>query len=441
MKSALSLISAAIVMAVCLPALAQPDAHSRPIFQIGVFNRSSGEFAGGAPRQPVTFAAGQSNPAKDWYATQPAVPVPASNSPVENIASAPRAISFSIDRAPSPSYHFHVALLVETASLPTLEVRINGKVGRFYLQPKLDWSMGDGFAAFDPVYSHADVAFDFPGSYLHQGSNTITLQAVEESDAFVPDANLTYDAIELDNGPAGFRSQSSTAQVLPTIFYQQRQGELDEMVELLVRYGQQPKPGSSADLVVAGKHYRQQLQSKRDFGEEKLEVAVPEFSAQTRAQLTWNVNGKVQHQALAINPQKKWTLFLVPHVHLDIGYSDFQPKVAAIQSRIIDEAMDLTAKHPDFRFSTDGSWNLEQFLKTRTPAEQQRVLSAIQKQQLFIPAQYANLLTGFPTAETLIRSLYPSANFSREHGTPFNYANITDVPSYSWSYASILASA
>ena len=57
------------------------------------------------------------------------------------------------------------------------------------------------------------------------------------------------------------------------------------------------------------------------------------------------------------------------------------------------------------------------------------------------PAQSANLLTGFPTAETLIRSLYPSANFSRMHGTPFNYANITDVPSYSWSYASILASA
>ncbi len=58
-----------------------------------------------------------------------------------------------------------------------------------------------------------------------------------------------------------------------------------------------------------------------------------------------------------------------------------------------------------------------------------------------IPAQYANLLTGIPTAETLIRSLYPSANFSRKYGTPFDYANITDVPSYSWSYASILASA
>ena len=41
----------------------------------------------------------------------------------------------------------------------------------------------------------------------------------------------------------------------------------------------------------------------------------------------------------------------------------------------------------------------------------------------------------------MIRSLYYSANFSREHGTPFNYANITDVPSYGWSYASVLAAA
>ncbi|MEO6966467.1 MAG: glycoside hydrolase family 38 C-terminal domain-containing protein, partial [Acidobacteriaceae bacterium] len=61
--------------------------------------------------------------------------------------------------------------------------------------------------------------------------------------------------------------------------------------------------------------------------------------------------------------------------------------------------------------------------------------------KIYIPANYANLLTGFPTAETLIRSLYASANFSRKHQTPFNYASITDVPSYSWSYASILNAA
>lgn len=71
----------------------------------------------------------------------------------------------------------------------------------------------------------------------------------------------------------------------------------------------------------------------------------------------------------------------------------------------------------------------------------QRAITEIQKEQLFVPAQYANLLTGFPTAKTLVRSLCPGADFSGIRGMPFNYANITDVPSCSWSYASILAAA
>ena len=140
-------------------------------------------------------------------------------------------------------------------------------------------------------------------------------------------------------------------------------------------------------------------------------------------------------------PGKEVDIIPGSHSHLDVGFTDYQATVAAIQSRIIDQALDSITQHPDFCFSIDGEWNLEQFLKTRTPAERQRVITAIQQQHLFVPAQYANLLTGFPTAETLVRSLYPSADFSFEHNTPFNYANITDVPSYSWSYASILASA
>src|ERR1700679_3277108 len=96
---------------------------------------------------------------------------------------------------------------------------------------------------------------------------------------------------------------------------------------------------------------------------------------------------------------------------------------------------------PDFPVRLDGEARLQQFLDTRTGAQPQRVIEAIQKKQLFVPAEYANLLTGISTTETLIRSLYPSANLSRRYGTPFDYANITDVPSYSWSYASILAAA
>ena len=57
-----------------------------------------------------------------------------------------------------------------------------------------------------------------------------------------------------------------------------------------------------------------------------------------------------------------------------------------------------------------------------------------------MPAQYCNLLTGYASLETLYRSLYNSKAFSSKYGLPFVYANITDVPTYSGSYPSILAS-
>lgn len=427
------------VLAFCgLRAPAQANAVHHPVFSIGTMDRSSAEFSGGTPSTPVRFLAAPGTPAAEWYATQPAAYDGAGHA--STIASAPRAIVFSLANAPEKTYRLRVSLLVESASVPALQVSINGKLGRFYPQPRLDLNMGDEVAAFDPEYSHADVTFDFPGSYLRQGSNTITLQAIEEAAQAVPDASLTYDAIELDSAAGATPSAFASPLVVPTVFYRKSNGRLTEDVDAFVPVDG-PVQAGNVQLTLNGNTYRQPLVNSRDFGQAKVEFAVAEFTSASPVQLDWPQNGQTLHAAFSILPEKKWTLYLVPHVHLDVGFTDYQAKVAAIQSRILDEAIDLTSRQPDFRFSMDGEWNLAQFWKTRTAAEQQRLVTAIQKRQLFVPAQYANLLTGFPTAETLIRSLYPSADFSRKYGTPFNYANITDVPSYSWSYASILAAA
>ena len=421
-------LAAALILSSCLPAAAQGV-----VWRLGTFDHSSAEFSDRSPQQTVTFVIGHDNPDKNWYGYAPAAMLSGSSTP----AAAPRTIQFSLPDKPAAAYRLRVSLIIEHSSVPALHVSINDRGGSFYLHPKLDYSMGDMTAAFYPAYSHAAVEFDFPGSWLHAGTNTIALQAVATADKAVPDAGFNYDAIELDQSPT--LPTSPSAQIEPTIFYQQRDHSLTEQVDIFVRYDS-PRSGE-VDLEIAGHHYINPLHANQDFGEERLQVAVPEFPANTQANLTINLDSHASHFVQTIQPQKKWTLFLVPHVHLDVGYSDYQAKVATIQSRILDEAMDLTAKHPSFRFSTDGSWNLEQYLKTRTVAEKQRVIQAIQREQLYIPAQYANVLTGFPTAEALIRSLYPSANFCRKYNTPLNYANITDVPSYTWSYASVLAAA
>ena len=439
MKHRFPLLTAALVFSSFI-AQTQTKSNS-PVFQIGHFDRSSVEFAEGTPKEPVDFRVGSSTP-KDWYAVQPAVLAPEAGSTKSDAASAPRSITFSLSQPPGAVYRLHVALLIESASVPILRVGINTRHGVFYLHPKLDFNGGDSVGLFYPAYSRADVEFDFPGSFLQRGENRITFQAVLDSRHAVPDAGLTYDAIKLDReSGAHSRVDSSKPLLVPTIFYRQRSGGLDELVDLYIRYLKQPKSNGQAKLAIAGKTYVEAMHTTADFGEEKVEFAVPEFPAQTHAKVDWAMADKREHMDATIDPKKKWTLLLVPHIHVDVGYSDYQGKVASIQSRALEEAMEMTAAHPDFKFSTDGSWNIEQFMKTYSPAQKQQLITAIQKKQIYVPAEYANLLTGFPTAETLIRSLYPSANFSREHATPLNYANITDVPSYTWSYASILSAA
>ncbi len=425
-----------LLTALALAAAAMPLCAQQPntVFRIGTFNRSSLEFSGAQPKSPVRYVVGRSTDI-DWFAAQTVM----ANGEKQGLDSAPRSIEFSLSGAPAKSYVLHVALLVESACVPALHVRINNKHGVFYLHPRLDYASGDQGDAFYPAYSHADVTFDVPADYLHAGSNTLTLEAAATDGRAVPDASITYDAIELDRSSQTV--PADTAQVAPTVFFKQHGAALLEDVDVYLHGAASLPADTAVELQLGGKQYRQATAEAEDFGDAKLSYLVSEFPADTPARVRWEAAGKQQHAGQKVSPRKKWTLYLVPHIHVDVGYSDYQAKVAAIQAHAIDEAMDMITQHPDFRYSLDGEWDLQQFLDTRTPAQQQRALTDIKAGKMFVPAQYANLLTGFPTTETLIRSLYPSADFSREHGTAFNYANITDVPSYSWSYASILAAA
>jgi hypothetical protein len=415
----------------CLPLLAAPQAP--PLWHIGHFDGSSAEFNQEQPHTAVIYDAARNQPGSEWYAFAPSAP----SGGRATTETAPRTIVFSLPGMPQPAYRLSISVIIEHSSVPDLAITVNGRKGRFVLHPRLDDSMGDTMDAFFAAYSRAEVLCDLPGSWLHRGKNEIALQPVSSSSQGVPDAGLNYDAIQLEPIP---RLSAVAAQAEPAIFYQTSGRTLSERVDVFVRYAGHLRSGQ-VTLHLAGHTFHSQLDAKEDFGEQRVRFLVPEFSPDTPARIQVDLNGRKYRFNQTLQPRRKWTLYLVPHVHLDVGYTDYQAKVAAIHARILDEAMDLAERHPTFRFSTDGEWNLEQFLHSRTPEEQHRIVQAIRDRKIYIPAQSSNLLTGFPTAETLIRSLYPSADFSRKYGTPYNYANITDVPSYSWSYASVLAAA
>ena len=411
--------------------------QSRTIFALGRFDGSSGEFASGVPASEVRVRAEDLSDTRLWYAFQPLVGAPTKYVPAA--AAAPRSIRFQLTGKPVPAYTVRVLLLIEHASVPALHVAINGQEGTFFLSPKLDSRIGDGDAVSFPSFSQAAVSFEVPGAFLHSGQNEITFSAVAPRPGEeVPDAGFNYDAIAMTEGGSTEAAQSQI-RIEPTIFYKQEHGQLKEGVDVTLRSDETPV--RNASLTANGTRMALPFDETTTWGEQKATLYLPVFGPHTQATIELNVGGKAHTSKQFLDPAKRWTVYVVPHVHLDLGYTDYQAKVASVQSRIIDEALDLLDLHPDFRFSVDGMWSFDQFLHTRTAEDQARALAAMKAEKLFVPAQYSNELTGFASAETLIRSLYPSAEFSREHGTPLNYANITDVPSYSWSYASILASA
>ncbi|HEX8880079.1 MAG TPA: hypothetical protein VF749_08625, partial [Candidatus Acidoferrum sp.] len=65
----LNAVALALVLITSLASLAEPT--DKTVWKVGVFNRSSGEFASGGPHGAVHFVVGQDQPRTAWYAFAP----------------------------------------------------------------------------------------------------------------------------------------------------------------------------------------------------------------------------------------------------------------------------------------------------------------------------------------------------------------------------------
>ena len=408
----------------CLLALTSAFAEEKTLWQIGKLDQSSMEFPA-APRDRVLYQPGKSDWARDW--------------PGEQRTGSAYEIQFNLDNPPHGIFLLKVSTLTYLPRIPALQVQINGHKGTYYLHPELSYYLGDQRSIFDPHYSSSVLTVELSSQFLKQGQNSLILSCVNAKPPHVDQSEISgihYDFISLVNDTDRQAPKSAIdALVTPTVFYQQKAGRLVEIVEAFLRFNA-AVPAGTAALVIKGQRYAANVSAIDDFGEEKLRFEVPEW--------TGTVHGHLEIEGASFDASltaaRKWTVFVVPHTHVDIGYSDYQGKVAEAQSRTFDEAAGLIQKYPAFRFATDGSWNLEQFLATRSKERQDDILGLIRDNKIGVPAQYVNELTGYASLETLYRSLYYSKELSRKYGLPFAYANSTDVPTYTQAYPSLLAS-
>lgn len=138
-------------------------------------------------------------------------------------------------------------------------------------------------------------------------------------------------------------------------------------------------------------------------------------------------------------------IWLVPHSHTDIGYTDLQPEVERKHWRSLDVALDLAARTREyppgarFKWNMEVLWPLESYLANATPARRAKVIAAVREGRLGLNALYVNPLTGLATAPGMDRYLEYARALRSDHGIDIATAAVSDIPGFTWGIVPALA--
>ncbi len=152
-------------------------------------------------------------------------------------------------------------------------------------------------------------------------------------------------------------------------------------------------------------------------------------------------------QTVEVPAYKPRTFYVLIHSHCDIGYTDIQPHIAAKQASNVIHALELIEQTRDyppgaqFKWNTEGFWQVEQFYKIATPEQKTEFAQAVHDHRIGVDAMYANLLTGLARGEELLRQLEFSTELNQRCGVRCESMMISDVPGLTWGIVPSLAQA
>jgi alpha-mannosidase len=156
-------------------------------------------------------------------------------------------------------------------------------------------------------------------------------------------------------------------------------------------------------------------------------------------------NAPAKSIGVRIRPVERRTIYLLPHSHVDIGYSDLQTAVEKNHWTYLEEAIELSRKtqaYPPgarFKWNVEVLWPVETYLRQAGPEKRQAFIDAVRKGWIGLQALLANELTGLCLPEELEHLADFSRRLAAVCGLPINSAMITDIPSYTWGIVPALA--
>jgi hypothetical protein len=182
------------------------------------------------------------------------------------------------------------------------------------------------------------------------------------------------------------------------------------------------------------------------FGGNVRQVGAGGEVAPVNPRVVVRVDGTVRlDTTVRLVPVARRDVYLLPHSHNDIGYSDYQVEVERKQCRNLLEAADLierTRDYPDearYRWNVEILWPVEACLRGFAPADRERVLAAMRGGQIGLNALVAGVLSGLATPPQMARYLDDARRLRDSLQLPSYAAQISDIPGQAWGMVSALS--
>jgi alpha-mannosidase len=159
---------------------------------------------------------------------------------------------------------------------------------------------------------------------------------------------------------------------------------------------------------------------------------------ESQARITISTAKNTMYQSVFVPVLKQWTVYIYPHSHVDIGYTNTQEFVRKLHMRNIDVAIDIAKKtqnYPEgsrFVWNPEANWVTENYLKEASPEKRKTFIEAVKKGWISLDGDYANVNTSACTDEELLRLFHSGHEISAITGTPIKTMVQMDIAGVSW---------
>lgn len=228
-------------------------------------------------------------------------------------------------------------------------------------------------------------------------------------------------------------------EIIPTFFQKEIENKTQQKLYVDIVNENYTASGASITYAYDGDIIKKNINALQ-YGHNNIEIYIPKITKPGTLKVTADISGHIINKSLEVEPPVNYELYLMQLSHTDIGYTHTQPMVKERHIKTIDEVVEKCKADPNFKWTIETLWILENYRKAKKKEDFDGVIKLIKAGRIYVSPIYTNPFTGLISENEAYYSLELAKKYKKEYGIEFTAAVYNDVPGQSWFLPKVLES-